>query len=157
MSENDLLIYINHIQNIEDWKYCFCDLQQMVVTDYVITPFECAIGLRDHKPNLDEQLFELHTDLEAKSILTRSGFCTLWSSGLVIKRYTVLSKTVLGILLALQNSYMVEAGFSHINAIMTKKQNRLDVDECGDQRQKITNLQPNIMKPIECHQLHPSH
>ena len=88
MSENDLLIYINHLDNLEeDWESIFYNLQGMVVSDYVISPFECTIGLTDLEPNLDEQLFELHTDLEAKSLLTRSGFCSLWSSGLVTKRY----------------------------------------------------------------------
>ena len=42
------------------------------------------------------------------------------------KRYAKLSEAVLGFLLAFPNSCMVEAGFSHINALLTKQQNRLD-------------------------------
>ena len=40
----------------------------MVVSDYVISTFECAIGLTDLEPNLCEQLFELRMDLEEKSL-----------------------------------------------------------------------------------------
>ena len=54
---------------------------------------------------------------------------------------------------------MVEAGFSHINALLTKQQqNRLDVDECGGGlRLTLTHAQLNIDELIESHQLHPSH
>ena len=59
----------------------------MVVPDFVIFPFECAIELTDLEPNLGEQLFELHMDFEAKSLFTRSRCCTLWCSKLVTKMY----------------------------------------------------------------------
>ena len=41
VSKNDLLIYINHHENlVEDRKSSFCVLQGMVVPDYIISPFE---------------------------------------------------------------------------------------------------------------------
>ena len=52
----------------------------MVVPDYIIFPFKCAIEMADLEPNLGEQLFELCMDLEAKSLFTKNGFYTLWSS-----------------------------------------------------------------------------
>ena len=73
-SEIDLLIYINHLENLEDRKSRFCDLQGMVFPDYVISPFENATELTDLEPNIGEQLFELRMDLVAKSLFTRSGF-----------------------------------------------------------------------------------
>ena len=43
--ENDMLIYINHLENLEKaWKSRFCDLQGMVVPDCIISPFECALS-----------------------------------------------------------------------------------------------------------------
>ena len=73
--EIDLLIYINHIENSEeDWKCRFCDLQGMVVPEYEISQFECAIELADLEPCLGEQLSELRIDLKAKSLSTNSGF-----------------------------------------------------------------------------------
>ena len=60
-------------------------------------------------------------------------------------------------LLAFPSSYMVEAGFSHANAVLTKQRNRLKLEERGDLRLKLTNLQPNINDLAETHQSHPSH
>ena len=55
VSENDLFTYIDHVENFEkDWKSRFCDLQGMVVPDYVISPFEYAIELTDLELNLGE-------------------------------------------------------------------------------------------------------
>ena len=129
----------------------------MVVPDYVISPFECAIELTDLEPNLSEQLFKLHVDLEVRALFTRGGFCTVWSSVLVTKWYAKLSEAVLGFLLAFPNSFMIEAGITHINTLLTKQQSRLDVSKHGDIRLKLTYLQPNIHELIKCHQLHPSH
>ena len=39
---------------------------------------------------------------------------------------------------------MVEAGFSHANAVLTKQRNELNVEERGELRLKLTNLKPNI-------------
>ena len=60
------------------------------------------------------------------------------------KRYAKLSETVLGFLLPFLNCYMVEDGFSHINALLTNQENRLEEGEHGDLRMKLTNLHPNI-------------
>ena len=125
----------------------------MAVPDYVISPFECAIELTDLEPNLGEQLFELCMDLEAKSLSTRSGFCTLWRSALVTKRHAKLSVTVLRFLLAFPNFYVVESGVSHINSCLINQRNRLEVGERGDLRLELT----NIHELIKSHQLHPSH
>ena len=86
----------------------------MVVPDYVISLFKCAIELIDAEPNVGEKLLELRMDLEAKSIFTiyiftRYGLCTLLSSELVTKRYSKLSEYVLLFLLVFPNYYMVEA------------------------------------------------
>ena len=73
------------------------------------------------------------------------------------KRYAKLSENVLGFLLAFPNSYMVEEGFSHTNALLTMKRSRLDVGQREIPRVKLTNFQPNIQELIRIHQLHPSH
>ena len=74
-----------------------------------------------------------------------------------MRRYAKLSETVRGFLLAFPNSYMVAAGFSYINALLTKQLNRLDMGERGKLNLLITNLQPNIHELIKSHQLLPSH
>ena len=47
-----MLIYINHLEDLEDCECCFCDLQGIIVPDYVISPFECEIELTDLEPTL---------------------------------------------------------------------------------------------------------
>ena len=83
-------------------------------------------------------------DLEANSLFTRIRSCTLCSSELVTWRYEKISKAVLGFLLAFQNSGMVEAGLTHINAFLTKKRKRLDLGERGDLSLKRRHPQLNI-------------
>ena len=145
MSENHLLIYINHLENIQEaWRSRFCDLHGMDAPDYVISPFECAIELTDFEPGQGEKLFELRMDVEAKSF-TRSGFCTSLSSELMANKYAKLSETVHGFSLAFPNYYMLEAGLRHK---INKQQNRLDVNVSGDLRLKLTNVQPNIHELI---------
>ncbi|KAF2347940.1 hypothetical protein FHG87_021303 [Trinorchestia longiramus] len=53
--------------------------------------------------------------------------------------------------------YMVEAGFSHANAIITKQRNRLNLKNDGDLQLKLTNFKPNINSLAAAHQAHPSH
>jgi hypothetical protein len=60
-------------------------------------------------------------------------------------------------LLAFHSSYMVEAGFSHVNAILSKQRNHLNLEEWGDLRLKLTNTQPDVNALVRAHQAHPSH
>ena len=60
-------------------------------------------------------------------------------------RYRKFTETVHGLSLVFSTSYMVEAGFTHLNALLTKQQNRLDVGERGDIRLKIINLSPMFL------------
>ncbi|KAF2349803.1 hypothetical protein FHG87_019441 [Trinorchestia longiramus] len=53
--------------------------------------------------------------------------------------------------------YMVEAGFSHGSEIITKQRNRLNLENRGDLRLKLTNFKPNINSLAAAHQAHPSH
>ncbi|KAF2347100.1 hypothetical protein FHG87_022143 [Trinorchestia longiramus] len=53
--------------------------------------------------------------------------------------------------------YMVEAGFSQVNAILTKQRNRLNLENRGDLRLKLTSFKPNIKSLAAAHQAHPSH
>ncbi|KAF2347466.1 hypothetical protein FHG87_021778, partial [Trinorchestia longiramus] len=58
---------------------------------------------------------------------------------------------------SIKDIYMVEAGFSHANAIMTKQRNRLNLENRGNLRLKLTNFKPNINTLAAAHQSHPSH
>jgi len=52
---------------------------------------------------------------------------------------------------------MVEVGFSHVNAILSKQRNRLNLEKRGDLRLKLTNIQPEVNALFHAHQAHTSH
>ena len=96
-------------------------------------------------------------DLEASALFRRKGLREFWINENNVAKYPLLSAVAEPFLLAFPSSYMVEAGFSHANAVLTKQRNRLSLEERGDLRLKLTNLQPNISILVEAHQAHPSH
>ncbi|KAF2355618.1 hypothetical protein FHG87_013623 [Trinorchestia longiramus] len=53
--------------------------------------------------------------------------------------------------------YMVEAGFSHANAVLTKQRNRRNLENRGDLRLELTYFKPNINSLAAADQAHPSH
>ena len=65
-----------------------------------------------------------------------------------------LSAVVEIFLLAFLSSFLVEAGFSHTNAALTKQRNRLNQEEQDDLQLKLTNLQPNINALSDAYQTH---
>jgi len=72
-------------------------------------------------------------------------------------KYPKLAVAAEPFLLAFPSSYMVEAGFSHVDAILSKQRNRLNLEERGDLRLKLTNIQPDVHVTVRAHQAHPSH
>ena len=96
-------------------------------------------------------------DLEARALFRRKGLREFWINEINVAKYPQLSAAAEPFLLAFPSSYMVEAGFSHANAIFTKQRTILNLEERGDLRLKLTNLQPNIRVLVESHQGHPSH
>ena len=85
------------------------------------------------------------------------GLREFWINENNVAKFPKLCAVAEPFLLAFPSSYMVEAGFSHANAVLTKQGNRLSLEERGDLRLKLTNLQPNISILVEAHQAHPSH
>jgi len=52
---------------------------------------------------------------------------------------------------------MMEAGFSHVNAIPSKQRNRFNLEERGDLKLKLTNIQPDVNALVYANQAHPSY
>ena len=57
------------------------------------------------------------------------------------------------LLMTFPNLYLVEAGLSAANQILTKKKNGLRISERGDIRLMLTKIEPNILDLISKHQL----
>ena len=72
-------------------------------------------------------------------------------------KYPKLAAEAEAFLLAFSSSYMLEVGFSHVNAILSKQCNRLKLEERCDLRLNLTNILPDVNALFHAHQSHPSH
>ena len=55
------------------------------------------------------------------------------------------------------SSYLVERGFSAVAQLIGKQRQSLDIDNRGDLRLNLTNIEPDLEKLISLHQVHPAH
>lgn len=158
ISDGDLEMYMTHLENlIKDFKVRFEDLEKMIVPEWILTPFDVEIGNADIALHLQEEFIEMNEDLEASALFRRKTLREFWINENNVAKYPQLCAVVEPFLLAFPSSYMVEAGFSHANAVLTKQRSRLSLEKRGDLRLKLTNLHPNISTLVEAHQAHPSH
>ncbi|XP_066971766.1 SCAN domain-containing protein 3-like [Macrobrachium rosenbergii] len=149
---------MTHLENlIEDFEVCFEDLEKMKLPEWILTPFGVEIRNTDIASHLEEEFTDMTVDLEAIALFRRKGLREFWINENNVAKYPQLSAVVEPFSLALPSSYIFEAGFSHANAVLTKQRSRLSLEERGDLRLKLTNLQPNISILVESHQAHPSH
>lgn len=156
IKEEDLNIYTNHLQKLsDDFKLRFIDLENIDIPGWIIVPFSAQIENVDI--NLQDELAELISDLEAKTLLENLTISKFWTNINIMQKYVKLYEVAMPFMLAFPSSYMVEAGFSHVNSILTKYRNKLNVEFRGDLRLKLTNLEPNITNLAKKHQAHPSH
>ncbi|XP_003369530.1 putative zinc finger protein [Trichinella spiralis] len=158
VSDQDLETYINHLEKLEeDFKIGFEDLESMTVPDWIIAPFDIETGNANIEFSLQEEHVEMSADLEAELLFKHKSLSKFWSSVNITNKYPKLSAAAQPFLLAFPSSYQVEAGFSHVNAILSKQRNILNLEMRGDFRLKLTNFQPNINALAAAHQTHPSH
>lgn len=154
----ELEIFIKHLDKlIEDFKKRFEDLENMHVPEWLVTPFDMKIDDECNECDLEDELVEMSVDLEAKVLFKRGNISGYWRNINIATKYPKLRAAAEPFLLAFPTSYMVEAGFSHANTILTKQRNRLNLENRGDLRLKLTNFQPNINSLAAAHQPQPSH
>ena len=89
------------------------------------------MNIKGYESDLEDELIEMHVDLATNSSRT--------------------------ILTCIRTSYMAEAGLSHVNAILTKQKKRLNLQNRGNLRLKLTMFQPIINNLAAVHQSHPPH
>ena len=157
-SDEDLHTYISHIDKLrEDFKKRFKDLEDLEVPEWIMSPFNSNLDDDSIDLEIQEEFIQMKMDLEAKSLHTKENFRGFWTNNHVFQNYPKIYEKVEPFLLSFPSSYMVEAGFSRVNNILTKSRNRLDLEKNGDIRLNLTNLDPNIPALLRTHQAHPSH
>lgn len=156
ISDDDLKIFTNHLQKLQDdFSVRFEDIRNMRIPAWIVTPFDVKFENLGMEPDLECELAELSVDIEAKISFESRSLGDFWYKNCT--KYPKLVVATEPFLLAFPSSYMVEAGFSHANAILSKQRNRLNLEERGDLRLKLTNIQPDINALIRDHHTHPSH
>lgn len=156
IKDEDSEIYTNHFQKLsDDFKLRFVDLENIDIPDWIIEPFSAQIDNVDI--NIQDELAELLSDLEAKTLIKNLTIHKFWTNINIKQKYVKLYEMAQPFMLAFPSSYMVEAGFSHVNSILTKNRNKLNVELRGDLRLKLTNFEPNIANLAKKHQAHSSH
>ncbi|KAF2350822.1 hypothetical protein FHG87_018422 [Trinorchestia longiramus] len=129
----------------------------MHVPEWLVTPFDMKTDNKSNESDLEDELVEMRVDLEAKALFERKTLTEYWSHVRTATKYPKLKARAEALLLAFPTSYMVEAGFNHADAILTKQRNRLNLENRGDLRLKLTNFKPNINSLAAVHQAHPSY
>ena len=109
-----------------------------------------------YESDLEDELIEMHVDLETKALFKSECLSEYWSNINAATKYAMLTATE-PFLLAFPNSYMVEVGLGNVNETLTKQRNWLSLQNHGDLRLKLINFQPNINNIAAAHQAHPSH
>ena len=69
----------------------------------------------------------MSVDLEDKMLFKNVNLSSFWTNINVAQKYRTLSEILLLFLLAFPSSCLEEAGFSHVNSILTKQINKLNM------------------------------
>jgi len=135
MSDDDIEIFTNHLGNLQDdFGVRFKDLENMTIPEWIITPFDVKFENLSVEPECEYELAELSVEIAAKTVFESRSLSDFWHKVNTRDRYPKLAAAAKPFLLAFPSSYMVEAGFSHVSAILSKQSNRLNLEERGDLR-----------------------
>lgn len=108
----------------EDFNIRFEDLENLNVPSWIIQPFECDIS--EVNVSLQEELIEIREDLELKILFQTTGYAKFWNNKDIRKKFPKLKNIAEPMFLTFPSSYLVEAGFSHINNILRKTRTRFN-------------------------------
>jgi len=157
ISDDDIEIFTNHLGNLQDdFRVRFKDLENMTIPEWIITPFDVKFENLSVEPECEYELAELSVDIAVKGVFDSRSLSDFWCNVNTRDKYPKLAAAAEPFLLVFPSSYMVEAGFSHVSAILSKQRNRLNLEERGDLRLKLTNIQPDVNALVRAHQAHPS-
>jgi len=69
-------IYAKHLKKLsDDFKVLFEDLQRMGMPDWIVTLFDFNVQNADINSQLQDELTDMHVDLEAQSLFKRKNLC----------------------------------------------------------------------------------
>ena len=131
-------------------------LDNFYVREWLVTPFDVKIDNKGYECDLEDELIGMHVDLKVKAFFKSKYLSEYWSNINTASKYTKLKAATELFLLAFPTSYMVEAGFSHVNVILAKQTNSLNMLNLGELRLRLTNFHRNINNLAAVHEAHSS-
>ncbi|CAH1110401.1 unnamed protein product [Psylliodes chrysocephalus] len=95
----------------------------------------------------------ISTDEELKQKFNQ-GYQKFWLQRNIETPYVVLWNIAETYLIAFPLLYLVEKGYSVVTNILTKRRNWLEINERGYLRLQLTNIEPDLARLVESHQVH---
>ena len=148
-------IRINRLDKLrEDFKIRFWVIDNTHVPDWLVAAFDMIIDNKRHESYLEDELTEMHVDLEVKAFIKSRNFSQYWNNINTATKCPDLGEAAELLLLASPSSYKVEAGLSHVNANLTRQRNTLCLQNRGELQLCSTNFQLNIDNLAASHRAH---
>ena len=133
ISDCDMEVYINHLEKLrEDFQTCFGDLDNMDVSESLVTPFDMKLDNEGYESAFKDELIEMHVDLKAKALFKSENLSEFCSNINTATKYPVIRAAAKSFLHAFPTLCMAEVGFSNMNTILTKHRKRLNLQNSGD-------------------------
>ena len=156
LQDDVILSYFTHLDALhKDFTKRFEDLLNLQIPQWIINPYNIT-AMEEANVVMQEELITISTDEELKQKFNQ-GYQKFWLQRNIETQYPALWNIAEKYLIAFPSSYLVEKGFSVVTNILTKQRNRLKINERGDLRLQLTNIEPDLARLVESHQVHPSH
>ena len=116
--DEELLVFTLHLSQLkDDFSKRFQDLYSLDIPMWVSLPFDVESSSVD--VIFQEELLELQSDADAKALLSSRGYQQMWIT--MCRKYPTLWKKVELLFLAFPTTWLVEAGFSAVTNLLSKK------------------------------------
>ena len=135
------MISIGHLNSPKkDLVSRFDDVLSMEICDWMISLFTADVNEAD--VDCQEELLEIRHEGESKTNFDSGSYVQLWQNQKMPNPYPNTCKIIFELLITFPTSHLVEAGFSAVNKILTKR-NALEIYERGDIGLMLTKIEPN--------------
>ena len=110
-------------------------------------PFDTPVNEVD--PILQETLIELQCNEALKVKFRQMSLHLFWTSSILIQTFPSLWREAELYFVAFPTSYLVESGFSSVVQLLTRSRNRLEIDNRGDLRLALSEIDPEIENLVD--------
>ncbi|KFM67003.1 SCAN domain-containing protein 3, partial [Stegodyphus mimosarum] len=156
LQDDDILLYVTHLDALhKDFTERFEDLLNLQIPQWIINPYNTT-AIEEANVITQEEFITISTDEELKQKFNQ-GYQKFWLQRNIETQYPTLWNIAEKYHIAFPSSYLVEKSFSVVTNILKKQRNRFKINQRGDLRLQLTNIEPDVARLVDSHQVHPSH